>query len=154
MSSKGRANKIGEDEKSVLCQIVTDKPLASTAQVQAEFTRRSGVTAHTATIRKGLPEAGVSRGQAELVSQPKATEQPARYGYQHWHRRQAREQRYASCLTDGQWALVADIFANPNGRGTPPRYPRRALVDACCYVVATGCSWRMLANGSPRWKNV
>jgi len=36
----------------------------------------------------------------------------------------------------------------------PPRYSRRALVDACCYVVRTGCSWRMLPNEFPPWKNV
>ncbi len=36
----------------------------------------------------------------------------------------------------------------------PPRYSRRALVDACCYVVRTGCAWRLLPREFPRWQNV
>ncbi|MCD0244297.1 transposase, partial [Xanthomonas melonis] len=39
-------------------------------------------------------------------------------------------------------------------RGLPPRISRRALVDACCYVVRTGGSWRMLPKHFPRWQNV
>lgn len=150
----GRPNKIGKSEKAVLRQIVADKPLATTGEVVTEFTRRTGITAHEATIRKGLREAGVYRSKAKVIKQPKSAEQPARYGYQDWHRTQSSEQSYASSFTDAEWALVADIFDNQGGRGTPPRYPRRALVDACCYVVRTGCSWRMLPSDFPPWKNV
>jgi putative transposase len=28
------------------------------------------------------------------------------------------------------------------------------MVDACCYVVLTGCSWRMLPSDFPDWDNV
>ncbi|MBS9405669.1 IS5 family transposase [Halomonas sp. TRM85114] len=49
---------------------------------------------------------------------------------------------------------MADIFESDGDRGTPPRYPRRLLVDACCYVVRSGCSWRMLPKDFPAWQNV
>jgi len=88
LSSKGRPKKIAENEKSVLRQIVTDKPVATTAEVQAEFTRRTGIRAHAATIRKGLREAAVRRGQGKVVRQQQSTEQPVRYGYQPCHRGQ------------------------------------------------------------------
>jgi transposase len=69
------------------------------------------------------------------------------------HRRQDPDQAYPSCLTDAEWGLVADLF-DPGGRGVPPRFPRRLLVDACCYVVRTGCAWRMLPHDVPPWDNV
>ena len=78
----------------------------------------------------------------------------ARYGYTEAHRQQAPEQRYASSLSDAEWALVADIFDNTGRGGMPPHYPRRLLVDACCYVVRSGCSWRMLPKEFPPWQNV
>lgn len=154
MSRKGRPNKIGEAEQAVLRQIVADKPTATTGEVVLEFTRRTGMAAHEATVCKGLREAGVYRSKAKVVRQSEPATQPARYGYQDWHRTQGSEQGYASSFTDAEWALVADIFDNREGRGIPPRYPRRALVDACCYVVRTGCSWRMLPREFPPWKNV
>ncbi|KGE50276.1 IS5 family transposase, partial [Xanthomonas axonopodis] len=43
---------------------------------------------------------------------------------------------------------------NEGGRGLPPRISRRVLVDACCYVVRSGGSWRMLPRHFPRWQNV
>lgn len=59
-----------------------------------------------------------------------------------------------ACLTDAEWALVEDIFTNGGGRGAPGRYPRRLLVDACCYVVRTGCPWRLLPQDFPPWQDV
>ena len=39
-------------------------------------------------------------------------------------------------------------------RGRPPQYNRWDLVNACCYVVRNGCSWRMLPREFPPWENV
>jgi transposase len=36
----------------------------------------------------------------------------------------------------------------------PPRHSRRTLHEACCYVVRTGCSWRILPREFPHWDNV
>lgn len=38
-----------------------------------------------------------------------------------------------SCLTDAEWALVADLFEVSGGRGVPPCHSRRTLLEACCY---------------------
>ena len=46
---------------------------------------------------------------------------------------------------------MSDIFENEGGRGKPPSYARRLLVDACCYVVRTGCSWRLIPKDFPTW---
>jgi transposase len=154
MSRRGRPKKIGEAEKKVLCQIVAERPLATTAEVGTEFKARTGIAAHTATIRAGLREAGVVRKQGDVAVRAEASGLAVSYGYRGEHRRHTPQQRYPSCLTDAEWALVADLFANQDGRGSPPRYSRRAVVDACCYVVRTGCSWRMLPREFPPWKNV
>ena len=60
---------------------------------------------------------------------------------------------YPGALTDEEWALVADLFEH-DGPGKPPKYPRRQLLDACCYAVRTECSWRMLPKDLPPWQDV
>jgi putative transposase len=51
--------------------------------------------------------------------------------------------------------LAADLFERPEGsRGRPAKYERRAMVDACCYVLRTGCSWTMLPKSFPPWLTV
>lgn len=77
-----------------------------------------------------------------------------RYGYTDAHRGVELEQTYPSCLTDAEWALVEDLFDNTGNRGVPPQYDRRVLADAFCYLVRTGCSWRMLLKEFPVWRNV
>jgi transposase len=57
-------------------------------------------------------------------------------------------------LSDAEWARVADLFENAGGPGKPPRVPRRFMLDACCYVMRTGCSWRTLPREYPSWDNV
>ena len=48
-----------------------------------------------------------------------------------------------------EWALVADLFERDGLRGAPPRYDRRAVVNACVYLVRTGCAWRLLPKSFP-----
>jgi transposase len=50
--------------------------------------------------------------------------------------------------------LVKDLFERGGERGLPARISRRRLVDACCYVVRTGCAWRLLPKEFPHWDNV
>lgn len=57
-------------------------------------------------------------------------------------------------LTDAEWALVADLFERRGGRGAPPKHARRLLVNACVYVVRTGCAWRLLPKSFPPWRAV
>lgn len=49
---------------------------------------------------------------------------------------------------------MQDLFEREGERGVPAKIPRRALVDACCYVVRTGCAWRLLPKDFPHWDNV
>ena len=48
---------------------------------------------------------------------------------------------YATDLSDGQWAYVQGRL--PKG-GRPPKYPRRAMLNAMLYLERTGCHWRLL----------
>jgi putative transposase len=58
-------------------------------------------------------------------------------------------------LTDAEWELVADLFERaPGQRGTPVRYSRRELVNACSYVLRTGCAWLLLSTTFPSWQAV
>lgn len=71
------------------------------------------------------------------------------------HRREVAGSGYGCCLTDAEWALVADLFEHrAGGRGMPPQLDRRTLVDACCYVLRTGCAWRLLPRSFPAWPTV
>ncbi|WP_256219845.1 MULTISPECIES: transposase [unclassified Variovorax] len=77
-----------------------------------------------------------------------------RYGYTEAHRRES-GLAYSTDLTNAEWDLVADLFERPAGsRGTPARYGRRHLVDACCYVLRTGCAWRLLPSSFAPWQAI
>lgn len=155
MAKAGRPPKISPEHRAVLVRLTQDHPTATLSELQVALERETGVRAHQVTISKSLREAGVRRStKAVLVRSEVPSGAPRRYGYRDAHRRLEPEQTYPSCLTDAEWALVADIFDNEGGRGKPAQYPRRLLVDACCYVVRTGAAWRMLPKGFPPWQNV
>lgn len=155
MTKRGRPAKIQPEHHGVLSEIVQTDPTATVDDVCKAFARRTGIEAGGRTVRAALRDAGIERRSGGLgVEVTAAQASRPRYGYTDAHRRQAPEQTYPSCLTDTEWALVEDLFDNDGGRGLPPRYPRRLLVDACCYVVRTGCSWRMLPKEFPAWQNV
>ena len=154
MGKRGRPSKIGEEQRGLLRELVSDQPTATLTEIAEELERRAGIRAHEATIRKALREAGVHRVRGEEQAQRLARESGQRDGYSEAHRRLDAEQRYPSCLTDAEWSLVKDLFDNEGGRGKPAEVSRRELVDACCYVVRTGCSWRMLPREFPPWHNV
>lgn len=152
---RGRPTKIGSEHEAVLAQIVASDPTATLEETCAELERRTGVKVSGPTLVSALRRQGIERIPGrEAVVVERADPAPARYGYGEAHRRVEPEQIYPSCLTDAEWVLVHDLFENKGGRGLPPRVSRRTVVDACCYVVRTGCSWRMLPKHFPRWQNV
>ena len=154
---QGRPPKIDEAGREILREIVTEQPCATLDEVTATFTQRTKLTVNAATVRKALRQAGVKREHATVVVKRRSQEEEAakrRYGYTDEHRRQEQDQLYPSCLTQTEWELVADLFEQPGKRGRPPQYSRWDLVNACCYVVRTGCSWRMLPCEFPPWANV
>jgi predicted Zn-ribbon and HTH transcriptional regulator len=150
MSKRGRAPKLTAEQREELSAIVAAHRTATLEEIGQEWRRRTGITAHGQTLVAALEAAGWSRVRdgSGLEIKP-ADGQASGYGYTDAHRRLEPEQRYPSCLTHREWALVEDLFDKTGKRGVPPAYPRRVLVDACCYVVRTGCSWRMLPKEFP-----
>lgn len=152
---RGRPTKVSDEHAAVLVQIVESDRTATLDEIGAELFRRIGLKVSGPTLVSTLRRQGMERvASHEAVVVERAEPAPARYGYTQAHRRHDAEQAYPSCLTDAEWALVSDLFESQGGRGLPPRVSRRTLLDACCYVVRTGCSWRMLPKDFPRWQNV
>ena len=58
-------------------------------------------------------------------------------------------QRYASDLTDAEWALIAPHMPAAKRLGRPRETELRAVVDAILYLARTGCQWRMLPKDFP-----
>ena len=61
---------------------------------------------------------------------------------------------YPSDLTDAEWEILAPLIPGPAKLGRPPRYEKRAILNAIFYVVRSGCSWRMLPSEMPPWRIV
>ena len=57
--------------------------------------------------------------------------------------------RYASDLTEAEWALLAPSLPEPCRRGRPRRTDLRAVIDALLYILSTGCQWRALPREFP-----
>lgn len=153
----GRRPSLNADHTAALRAITREQPRSSLDEVARELFRRSGVKVSTVTVRKALREAGIERLKPLRRTGERAAVQgaaPARYGYTAAHRRGDGASGMNTDLTDAEWALVADLFEREGGRGAPPRHPRKQMVDACCYVVRTGCAWRLLPKSFPPWRGV
>lgn len=154
MAKTGRPPRITSEHYPLLVELARANPLSTQAELSGLFLAKTGISTHAATFATALKLAGIVRIKPKVK---RVFEPPAKrteYGYNDSHRRQLPEQRYPSCLTDGEWNLVADLFEREGHRGKPPRHSRRQLLEACCYVVRTGCSWRMLPLEFPHWDNV
>jgi transposase len=53
-------------------------------------------------------------------------------------------QRYASDLTDAEWALIEPHMPAVKRLGRPRETELRSVLDAILYIARTGCQWRML----------
>src|SRR5437879_3934957 len=63
-------------------------------------------------------------------------------------------QRYASDLTDGEWALIEPHMPAAKPLGRPREIELRAVLDAILYLARTGCQWRMLPKDFPPFTTV
>jgi len=54
--------------------------------------------------------------------------------------------RCGSDLTDAEWAIVAPFLPPPGHTGRSRRWPMREIMNAICYVLRSGCPWRMVPN--------
>ncbi len=59
--------------------------------------------------------------------------------------------RYASDLSDRQWAILAPLFPPA---GNKSKWEKRELVDAVLYLVDNGCKWRNLPHDFPPYTTV
>lgn len=57
--------------------------------------------------------------------------------------------RYASDMTDGEWALVEPFMPKRRRLGRPRRTDLRAVVDAILYLASSGVQWRALPKDFP-----
>lgn len=153
----GRKALLTAAHNPVLVAIAHELPRSSLDELTREFNRRTGLSLCSATVRKGLREAGIERMRPVRKPAERAAVQgaaPVRVGYTARHRRADGDSGMNTDLTDAEWALVADLFERNGGRGAPPVHSRRLLVNACLYVVRTGCAWRLLPKSFPAWRAV
>ena len=61
---------------------------------------------------------------------------------------------YTSDMNPLEWTLVEGLLGGPSKLGRPPRFARRAVLNAIFYMVRTGGSWRLLPNDLPPWRIV
>lgn len=154
----GRKPALGAQHVEVLRAITLEQPRSSLDEVTRELERRTGVTVCSATVRGALRQAGITRLKPlRKVGQRAAAQggRPLRVGYTDIHRREDGPSGMNTDLTEAEWALVADLFEHDQALpGRPPKHPRKLIVDACCYVVRTGCAWRLLPKCFPSWQVV
>ena len=60
---------------------------------------------------------------------------------------------YDTDLTNEQFALVEPFLPRPKRTGRPPANLHRVL-NGICYLVRTGCQWRLLPKDFPPWSTV
>jgi transposase len=63
-------------------------------------------------------------------------------------------QRYASDLTDAEWALMEPHMPPAMRLGRPRETELRSVIDAILYIARTGCQWRMLPQDFPPFTTV
>ena len=57
--------------------------------------------------------------------------------------------RYATDLTDAQWAILRELLPPAPGGGRPRTTDLREVVNAMLYVLRTGCAWHLLPHDFP-----
>jgi transposase len=62
--------------------------------------------------------------------------------------------RYASDLTDVEWALLAPFMPSQRRLGRPRVTDLRVVVNAIFYIATTGCQWRQLPREFPPYSTV
>jgi putative transposase len=149
----GRPPALKPEHIAVLRDIVKERAQASLQEISIELDRRCGLHVCEATIRSALRAQGIERIKPTKRVYT-ATKPAKRYGYTAAHRREE-VPPYSTNLTDAEWELVVDLFERAPGlQGTPVHYSRRELVNACSYVLRTGCAWRLLPTTFPPWQAV
>lgn len=166
---RGRPPKLTPDQVAELVELVRENPVLSLDDLVRALRRRTGVTVSAATIRKRLREEGFERARPKKGAKTNTGAENSgaqggagkreptskkKYGYGQSHRDPGDAVRYPCGLTDSEWEQVEHLFDPPGRTGRPPKYSRRRMLDACIYVLRSGCSWRMLPKDFPPWQVV
>ena len=64
------------------------------------------------------------------------------------------EKRYASDLSDPEFAILEPLVAQKPGSGKQRTVDIREILNAMFYRLRTGCQWRMLPSDLPPWNHV
>jgi putative transposase len=62
--------------------------------------------------------------------------------------------RYASDMTDAEWALIAHRLPPRRRLGRPREVDLRRVLQAILYILSTGCQWRALPREFPPYSTV
>lgn len=62
--------------------------------------------------------------------------------------------RYASDMTDAEWALLRRLLPPPSRWGRPRTTDLRRVVEGILYILSTGCQWRALPREFPPYSTV
>ena len=62
--------------------------------------------------------------------------------------------RYASDMTDREWALIEPFMPPPKPLGRPRKANLREVMNAILYIATTGCQWAMLPKDLPPYSTV
>jgi transposase len=62
--------------------------------------------------------------------------------------------RYASDMTDEEWAVIVPYMPGEPRRGRPRTTALRAVVNAIFYIAQSSCQWRMLPKDFPPFTTV
>lgn len=65
-----------------------------------------------------------------------------------------RTARYASDVTDAEWALIEPYLPPPRRHGRPRAHAMREIVNGIFYVLRTGCPWRLIPSDLPPWSTL
>ncbi len=57
-------------------------------------------------------------------------------------------------LTDGQWAALSVLLPAVGGRGRPPKWTKRQLIDGIRWRTRVGCPWRDVPGCYGTWQTI
>ena len=71
-----------------------------------------------------------------------------------WREYRRARSRYASDMTDREWALAAPFMPPPRPLGRPRTTDPREVMNAILYIATTGCQWVQLPKDFPPYSTV
>lgn len=152
---KGRPRKLSSEQEQTLLQVARENSSLSLDDLSWLLHRSTGISLAPATMERYLRANGFHRAPQKKKgvrkSEPSTQPNLSSYGYHAGHRDPGDTVRYPCGLTDAEWEQVRDLFDPPGRTGRPAKHSRRQVLDACIYVLRSGCSWRMLPKDFPHW---